>query len=60
MNVHPGDVIRWRGESHQIVAIRSAYLCTGTNSERGRTVADRAVGTAPARLTSRQHSDQLG
>ena len=26
MNVHPGDVIRWQGESHQVVAIRSTYL----------------------------------
>ena len=26
MSVHPGDIIRWQGESHQVVAIRPTYL----------------------------------
>lgn len=26
MSVHPGDIIRWQGGSHQVVAIRPTYL----------------------------------
>lgn len=26
MSIHPGDVIRWQGGSHQVVAIRPTYL----------------------------------
>lgn len=26
MSIHPGDIIRWRGESHQVVTIRPTYL----------------------------------
>lgn len=26
MSVHPGDLIRWRGEEHHVVLVRSSYL----------------------------------
>ena len=26
MSIHPGDIIRWQGGSHQVVAIRPTYL----------------------------------
>lgn len=26
MNLHPGDAVRWQGESHTVVAIHSAYV----------------------------------
>lgn len=26
MKLHPGDVIRWQGGTHQIIAVRPSYL----------------------------------
>lgn len=55
MNVHPGDVVRWRGVSHRVVAVRSSYLtlrCTDNDDEIEVLAADFQFEAEPATATT--------
>lgn len=56
MNVHPGELVRWKGDDHRVVAVRPAYVTLRGQDEEGDDIevlrADLLANAEPAGVRS--------